>query len=287
MTTSIDHPSPVSELNRGAGTAPVLRLRDATLSFGQRQLFAGLDLDVVPGEFITILGSNGSGKSSLLKAILGLQPLSSGSIAFLGRPPTRGNRRIGYIPQQRPMAPGTAMRGCDLVGFGLDGHRLGMRLFGRAKLGDRVQAAISAVRADAFAHRPIGQLSGGEQQRLRVAQALVCDPAMLLCDEPLSSLDVRNQHEVSQLLDHQRLSQDTPVLFVTHDINPVLTITDRVLYLAEGKHVIGTADQVLRSDVLSDLYRTPIEVATVGEQIVVLGAPGQQQAATEKSRMPR
>lgn len=251
----------------------MLRLRDTALGFGDRVLWTGLDLDVQPGEFITVLGANGSGKSSLLKTILGLQRLSAGSIEVLGRPATRGDRRIGYIPQQRLIPTGTPMRGRDLIALGVDGHRLGIRLPGRRTLRARVDAAIETVHAADFAHRPIGQLSGGEQQRLRVAQALVCDPGLLLCDEPLISLDLYHQQAVSRLVDQRRRSHGTPVLFVTHDINPVLTMTDRVLYFAAGQHRLGTPEQVLRSEVLSDLYGTPVEVARIGDRIVVLGAP--------------
>jgi len=256
-----------------ADTTPVLRLEGAALAFGDHLLWEGLDLDIHPGEFVTVLGSNGSGKSSLLKAVLGLQRLSAGTIEFCGHPVARGNRHIGYIPQQRLIPPGTPMRGSDLVALGVDGHRPGIRLLGRRSLHAQVQAAVSSVKAESFASRPIGQLSGGEQQRLRVAQALVSDPALLLCDEPLISLDLQHQQAVSRLVDERRRSHGTPVLFVTHDINPVLPMTDRVLYFAEGRHRLGTPDEVLHSDVLSDLYGARVDVARIGERVVVLGAP--------------
>lgn len=253
----------------------MLRLRGAALAFGARTLWSDLDLDVRAGEFITVLGANGSGKSSLLKAILGMQRVSAGSIEILGRPAARGDRAIGYVPQQRLIPAGTPLRGRDLVALGIDGHRYGIRLRGRAQMRERVDAAIDAVRAGDFAHRPIGQLSGGEQQRLRIAQALVSDPALLLCDEPLISLDLQHQRSVSRLVDERRRTSGTPVLFVTHDINPVLPMTDRVLYFAAGRHCLGTPEEVMRSDVLSELYETPVEVARIGGRIVVLGAPDQ------------
>lgn len=256
---------------------PVLRVESAALGFGDRSLWSGLDLDVRPGEFLTVLGSNGSGKSSLLKAILGLRGLSAGSIEVLGRPAARGDRAIGYIPQQRLIPPGTPVRGRDLVALGIDGHRLGVRLLGRRAVRDQVAAAVEAVEATAYADRPVGQLSGGEQQRLRVAQALVSDPALLLCDEPLISLDLHHQREVSGLIDARRRTHATPVLFVTHDVNPVLSMTDRVLYLAAGGHRLGTPDEVLRSDVLSELYRTRVDVARVNGRIVVLGAAAEHE----------
>ena len=260
-------------LENDAEARPVLRLSGTGLSFGKRSLWSGLDLDVRSGEFITVLGSNGSGKSSLLKTILGLQQLTAGSIEVLGSPVTRGHRRIGYIPQQRLIQAGTPMRGRDLVALGVDGHLPGMRLLARGRVRAQVDVAIDSVQAASFANRPMGQLSGGEQQRLRVAQALVSDPALLLCDEALISLDLQQQGAVSRLVDERRRTHGTPVLFVTHDINPVLAMTDRVLYLAAGRHRLGSPAEVLRSDVLSDLYDTPVDVARVGGRVVVLGAP--------------
>jgi zinc/manganese transport system ATP-binding protein len=267
----------VSSPTDGAAVRPVLRLRGAALAFGERVLWSGLDLDVMPGEFITVLGANGSGKSTLLKAVLGLQRLTAGSVEILGEPGTRGDRRIGYVPQQRLIPPGTPMRGRDLVSLGVDGHRPGIRLWGRRAVSAQVDAAIAAVRAEEFAGRPVGQLSGGEQQRLRVAQALVSDPALLLCDEPLISLDLHHQQAVSRLVDQRRRTAGTPVILVTHDINPVLPMTDRVLYFAAGGYRLGTPGEVMRSEVLSELYDTRVDVARIGDRIVVLGAPDQHE----------
>lgn len=250
---------------------PVARLTGASLSFPGRTLWTDLDLDVSPGEFITVLGANGSGKSSMLKTMLGLQRLTAGRIELLGAPVTRGDRRVGYVPQQRLIPPGTPLRGRDLVALGVDGHRPGIRLTGRRDVRRRVAEAIEAVGATGFADRAIGRLSGGEQQRLRVAQALVSDPALLLCDEPLISLDLHQQRAVSALIDRRRREHGTPVLFVTHDINPVHAMTDRVLYFAAGGHRLGLPEEVLRSEVLSDLYGTPVQVAEIGGRIVVLG----------------
>ncbi|MDR1791591.1 MAG: ATP-binding cassette domain-containing protein [Propionibacteriaceae bacterium] len=252
---------------------PVLQLRDATLAFDERVLWEGLNLDVQPGDFITVIGANGSGKSSLLKAILGMRKLTAGEIRLGGQPVRRGDSRIGYIPQQRLIPRGTPMRGRDLVSMGIDGHRWGMRITGRPAARARVAAAIESVGASSFAAQPVGMLSGGEQQRLRTAQALVSDPVLLLCDEPLSSLDLNYQQSVANLIAQQCRDRGTPVLFVTHDINPVLPFTDRVLYLAAGRHLLGSPDEILRSEVLSDLYQTPVEVTRVGDQVIVIGAP--------------
>lgn len=251
---------------------PVLDIRDAALSFGRRSLWRDLTLSVAAGEFVAVLGSNGSGKTSLLRAILGQQRLDSGTIELGGTAVARGNRRVGYIPQQKIVQPGTPLRGRDLVTLGVNGHRFGLPITGRAER-DRVDALLESVEASGYADRPLGTLSGGEQQRLRVAQALADDPILLLCDEPLASLDLAHQHGVAELIDDRRRKHDTAVVFVTHDVNPVLELVDRILYLAEGRFMVGTPDEVLRSEVLSDLYGTPVDVIRSGGRIFVAGAP--------------
>lgn len=252
---------------------PPLHIAGAALRRGDRELWAGLDLTVDPGEFIAVLGPSGSGKTTLLRAILGLDRLSEGSITALGKRVQRpGNRRIGYIPQQRPLARDAALRGRDLVALGVNGHRFGVPLPRRADRA-RVDRLLEAVGATAFADRPVGELSGGEQQRLRAGQALADDPRLLLCDEPLTSLDLANQQAVTALIDRHRRDTGAAVLFVTHDINPVLSRVDRILYLAGGRFMLGTPDEVLDSRVLSELYGTDVYVLRAGERLVVVGAP--------------
>ncbi|QRP46625.1 metal ABC transporter ATP-binding protein [Amycolatopsis sp. FDAARGOS 1241] len=251
---------------------PAVRVRGAGLAFGSRTLWSGLDLDVEAGEFLAILGPNGSGKSSLLKALLGMQGLSAGSVEIAGGRPGGANRKVGYIPQQRAIDDGLTLRGVDLVGLGLDGHRWGPGLSGGRARRRRVAEAIEAVGGTAYAKQPIGRLSGGEQQRLRVAQSLVGDPAVLLCDEPLLSLDLAHQRAVSELINRRRRTENTAVLFVTHEINPVLQFVDRVLYLVNGSFRIGKPDEVMNSETLSELYGTRIEVLRVGGQIHIAGA---------------
>jgi zinc/manganese transport system ATP-binding protein len=249
---------------------PAVSLRDATLAYGDRVLWSGLNLDIERGEFVAVLGPNGSGKTSLLRVLLGLAPLSSGTVRIAGAAPGRGNRRIGYIPQQRAIdAP---LRGRDLVGLGLDGHRWGTGMSRIKKRRQRVDQALSEVGAEAFAKAPVSRLSGGEQQRLRVAQALVSDPEVLLCDEPLLSLDLASQQVVSNLIDQRRRTADSAVLFVTHEINPVLPLVDRVLYLVNGRFRVGRPDEVMNTETLSELYRTKIDVVRVRGQIHVVGA---------------
>jgi zinc/manganese transport system ATP-binding protein len=250
---------------------PAVEIRGASLAFGDRTLWSGLDLDVAPGEFLAVLGPNGSGKTSLLKVLLGLQPLSAGSARLVGRPPGGSNPQIGYIPQQRS-ADDVTLRGTDLVGLGLDGHRWGTGLWHLGERRRRVSDAIASVGAASYANSPVGRLSGGEQQRLRVAQALIGDPRVLLCDEPLLSLDLAHQRAVSELIDARRREANTAVLFVTHEINPILRYVDKVLYLVNGQFRVGAPDEVMNSKTLSELYRTKIEVIKVGGQIHVAGA---------------
>lgn len=247
-------------------------MRNAALKFGDRTLWRGLDLDVHAGEFIAVLGANGSGKTSMLKVILGQNQLSSGEISFLGNPITRGNRRIGYIPQQKLADDGTPLRARDLVALGLNGHVWGPPWPSKAR--DRkVDELLEAVGATDYAKVPISTLSGGEQQRLRVGQALAGDPKLLLCDEPLISLDLGHQAGVSELIDRHRRERNLGVMFVTHDINPILGMVDRVLYLAGGSFRMGPPDAVLRSEVLSDLYGSPVDVIRTRGRVIVVGAP--------------
>lgn len=253
-------------------TEPVLSLTGAALSFGDRVLWNKLTLDVCAGEFLAVLGPNGSGKTSLLKTILGQQKLDSGTADFDGHSVRRGDRRIGYIPQQKLIPGGTPMRARDLVALGVNGHRFGLPV-SRASEKRQVDELLDAVGATAYADEPVGNLSGGEQQRLRVGQALAGDPRLLLCDEPLLSLDLQHQRGVSELIDRRRREHGTPVVFVTHDVNPVLGMVDRILYLAGGQFREGTPDEVLRSDVLSELYGTPVDVLRTGERVVVVGIP--------------
>lgn len=253
-------------------TPPALQLRDAALGYGGHRLWSGLTLDVQPGEFLAVLGANGSGKTSLLRAILGLQPLSAGSLSVAGRPARRGSRAIGYVQQQRRLDPSTPLRARDVVRQGLDGHRWGVARPGRVAW-RRVDAALEQVGAAAYADMPVGLLSGGEQQRVRIAQALVADPVLLLCDEPLLSLDLRSQRTITGLVDRRRREHRTAVVFVTHEINPVLPYVDRVLYLAGGAFRVGTVEEVLNSATLSELYGSPIEVIHTGGRILVAGVP--------------
>ncbi|MEO8889355.1 MAG: metal ABC transporter ATP-binding protein [Jatrophihabitantaceae bacterium] len=259
------------------GSVPALELRAASLGYGDRVLWSGLNLTVEPGEFLAVLGANGSGKTSLLRSILGLQPLSGGTLTVNGEPARRGSRHIGYIPQQRRIDPLTPLRARDIVGLGIDGHRWGI---GRPSKVRRLQldAALAAVGASAYADLPVGVLSGGEQQRVRIAQALATDPRLLLCDEPLLSLDMSHQQVITSLVDRRRRTHDTAIVFVTHEINPILTFVDRVLYLAGGRFSVGTVEEVMTAETLSSLYGARVEVIRSGGRIIVAGVPDTDQS---------
>jgi len=279
MTDLSPTTSPVSV---PAALSPVIEVEDAAVALGGHTIWQEVRLSVQPGEFLAILGPNGAGKSTLLKAILGLIPLARGTISVLGHPARRGNAAIGYVPQRRHFEPDVRVRGRSLVRLGLDGRNWGLPLpfLQRGKARDaarRVQEAIDLVGAGAYANRPIGELSGGEQQRLLIAQALVRRPRILVLDEPLDSLDLRNQQGVAGVI--RQISRETgaAVLLVAHDINPILPSVDRVVYMAHGQVAVGTPEEVITTETLSRLYATPIEVLRASNgQIVVVGQPEEE-----------
>jgi len=249
----------------------VVQLEHASLRLSGRSIWSDLSVAVPRGEFLVIIGPNGTGKTSLLRVLLGLQPPTAGSVLVNGRAPRRGNPVIGYVPQQRAFDPELPLRGRDLVLMGLDGHRWGISLNERANRA-RVDRIVALVGAQSYADRPIGWLSGGEQQRLRIAQALVGNPSLLLCDEPLLSLDLHSQHVIVQLIARWRRDHDATVIFVTHDVNPVMSVADRILLLAGARWGIGTVDRMMTSETLTRLYGTPVDVVQHAGRIAVLGA---------------
>jgi zinc/manganese transport system ATP-binding protein len=257
--------------------APAVRFERAAAQLGGRPIWREVSLEVAPAEFVAVLGPNGAGKSTLIKAILGLQPLAAGTASVLGRPPGEANADIGYLPQRHGFDSGTRIRGVDLVQLGLDGARWGVPLPGfssRKRDAARVAEMIALVGATAFARRPIGELSGGEQQRLLIAQALVRGPKLLLLDEPLDSLDLPNQVAVAALVRRICLEEHVAVMLVAHDINPILGYLDRVVYIAGGGVLEGPPAEVITSERLSALYGAPIEVLHASDgRLVVVGQP--------------
>jgi zinc/manganese transport system ATP-binding protein len=254
-----------------------VRFERAAARVGGRTIWSEVTLAVDAGEFVAVLGPNGAGKSTLIKATLGLLPVSAGTATVLGKPPGEARSRIGYLPQRRNFDAGTRIRGIDLVRLGFDGARWGIPLPGlprRAQATERVGEVLELVGAAGYARRPIGELSGGEQQRLLIAQALVRRPELLLLDEPLDSLDLPNQAAVASLVRRICREERVAVLLVAHDINPILSYLDRVIYLAGGGAVEGRPEEVISTETLSRLYGAPIEVLHASDgRLVVVGQP--------------
>jgi zinc/manganese transport system ATP-binding protein len=228
--------------------------------YGSDAIWSGANFSIPAGSFTAVLGPNGAGKSTLIRLILGLLHPIAGKLEVFGEAPRRGNPRIGYVPQGSAFDPELSIRGRDFVGLGVDGHRWGVRLSGRAQIASATDASIQAVGAAAYAGRQLGRLSGGEQQRLLLAQALVGRPSLLLMDEPLSHLDVRNQGAIVQLISEVARQRNLTVMLIAHDVNPLLSHIDHVLYIAQGKLAMGKPADIITSESLSAIYSAPVEV---------------------------
>jgi zinc/manganese transport system ATP-binding protein len=250
---------------------PVVLLNQVSVQLGGRTVLEDVSLSIHSGEFIVILGPNGAGKTTFLRLLLGLVRPSRGEVQVLCEAPRRGLEAIGYAPQHRALEGDLALRARDLVGFGLDGHRWGIGLPG-PKRRERIDRALREVDALDLAQAPIGQLSGGEQQRLLLAQALITDPCLLLLDEPLANLDLAHQKEVVALLERVRVNRGVTILLVAHDVNPLLAVTNRVIYMARGHTAIGMPEEVITSEALSRLYGSSVQVVQALGRYFVVGA---------------
>ncbi|MDQ6834827.1 MAG: ATP-binding cassette domain-containing protein [Actinomycetota bacterium] len=258
-----------------------VELHEAAIELGGQTVLDRVSLTVAPGEFVGVLGPNGAGKSTLMRAILGLVPLADGQVRVLGGTPAAARGRIGYLPQRQSYDRGTRIRGVDLVQLGLDGTRWGLPVAltprarrRRRRERARVSETLELVGAAAYARRPIGELSGGEQQRVLIAAALVRRPRLLILDEPLDSLDLPNQAAMAGLVRRIADAENVSVLLVAHDVNPLLGYLDRVVYLAGGRALAGAVDEVITTPLLSDLYGAAVEVLhTTDGRLVVVGHP--------------
>ena len=267
-------PQPAGTETTSVGHSPAARLHDAGVAYGPRFIWRHADLEVARGEFVVVLGPNGAGKTTLLRLLLGLHPLTEGGVEVLGGPPRRSRHAVGYVPQRRTLDPDLNVRARDLVALGVDGSRWGVPVPGESPRRKRalVDAALEAVGATAYADRPVGRLSGGEQQRLLLAHALVAEPRILLLDEPLASLDIRSQGVISSLVATVARERGITVVLVAHDVNPLVPFVDRVVYVARGSMVSGRTEEVITSETLSALYDYPVEVLRDSRgRIVVVG----------------
>jgi len=246
-----------------------VELDRVTLTLGERTVLADASLAIRAGEFIGVLGPNGAGKTTLMRAILGLLPPSAGTLRVFGRPPQRGDHSIGYLPQVRTVLPDLRVRGLDFIGASLHGQRWGLPSLTRH---DRsmIEATLESVGARDLARRPLSEMSGGERQRLLLAQALIGQPKLLLLDEPLISLDARHQEVAIDVVRKVCRERGITVLFSAHELNQLLGTLDRVLYLGNGRAVLGTVDEVITAPVLSRLYGTDIEVVRAAGHIFVM-----------------
>ena len=249
----------------------VIALDGVTVELGDRTIFNAVSFEVKKGEFVAILGPNGAGKTTLFKLLLGLLKPTKGVIKVLGAVPHRGDGNIGYAPQHRVLETDLALRARDVVGFGLDGNKWGIGL-GSSKRDALIDAVLKEVDAYQFADAPVGHLSGGEQQRLLIAQALITDPKILLLDEPLSNLDINHAQEIIALLTEISKHRAVTIMLVSHDINPLLPAVNRVLYMAHGHSAMGAPDEIVTSATLSKLYDTNVEVIRSGGHVFVVGA---------------
>jgi len=248
-----------------------LSIKQLDIRLGGHEILRGVNAEIAEGEFIGVFGPNGSGKSTLMRALLGLCPIQAGTIELFGKPSRRGNRAVGYLPQTRASHDATGLSARALVAAVQGGERWGVPWPSRAAEAE-VARALDLAEAGAYAERPYAVLSGGEKQRVALAQALLGTPRLLILDEPLASLDPKNQARMVERVAQIRRETGATVLFIAHDVNPLLRVMDRVLYLAGGGAALGAVDDVVTSDSLSRLYGTAIEVVRAGSRIFIVNA---------------
>ena len=263
-----DHDHDHDHARRGAGDealseSAAVSARQVSIELGGRTIWSEGSFDLPAGGVYAIIGPNGSGKTTMLRALLGLLPVASGELTVLGERPASGDRRIGYVPQHYVETVGHAVRCRDLVRLSASGTRWGLRV--RTSEVAAVDAALRAVDATAFAGQRISQLSGGQQQRAAIAQAIVDEPELLLLDEPLANLDLRNQQEIVELLDDLRTQRGVTIIVVTHDLNPLLPILSGAVYLLDGHAHYGAIGDVVESELLTHLYGTGVQVVRTAQ----------------------
>jgi zinc/manganese transport system ATP-binding protein len=270
----------------GTASAPILEVDGVSVALAGRQVLDDVSFSLWPGEFTGLIGPNGAGKTTLLRVLLGLQRTSRGQVTVLGRPRSQRHQPVGYVPQKVLLDPDMPMRARDLVALGADGNRYGLRLPSASRV-EAIREMLHAVDADRFADARVGNLSGGEQQRVLIAQALISRPRLLLLDEPLANLDLRSGQEIVSLLARIAREQQIAVLLSAHEMNPLLPVMDRVVYLAGGRAATGPADEVITAPVLSALYGHPVDVLHVrGRVLVIAGDRANEPADAAPTALP-
>jgi zinc/manganese transport system ATP-binding protein len=255
----------------------LLRLENIGVRLGGRQILSGVSFSVAPGQFTGLIGPNGAGKTTLLRVILGLTPPTEGRVLLNGSPKTRqGGGLIGYVPQKLAIDQDMPLRARDVVGLGIDGNKLGFPLASASRR-RRITDALEAVGAESYADARIGELSGGEQQRVLIAHALIGRPRLLLLDEPLANLDLRSEQGIVSVLARLAHEQGIAVLISAHDLNPLLREIDTVVYVAAGRAAAGRTDEIIQSDVLSSLYGSRVDVLHVNGRVLVIAGEEQQE----------
>ena len=250
-------------------SASALAFEGVTVRLGGRDVLKQTSFDIREGEFVGLLGANGAGKTTLLRAALGLLALGGGAIRVLGRPAARGTQGVGYMPQTRAAFASARLTGRTMIETAAMGAHFGFSRLDKATRHD-VDAALDLVDARDLARRPVADLSGGQRQRLLLAQALLGKPKLLLLDEPLISLDPAQQSAVVAMVGRLRSELGVAVLFSAHELNPLLSHIDRVLYLGAGAAAIGSVDEVVTGETLSRLYGAEVEVVRVGGRVFVM-----------------
>ena len=254
------------------GDPGLLTLDSVGVRLGGRQVLSDVSFSMRKGEFAGLIGPNGAGKTTLLRVILGLLQPSGGRVLVEGEPQhARTRRLIGYVPQKLVIDPDMPLRARDVVSLGLDGHRLGFAFPSRQRRA-LIDRALCDVGADRYADARVGELAGGEQQRVLIAHALISRPRLLLLDEPLANLDLKSEQEIVALLGKLSREHEIAVLLSAHDMNPLLHVMDRIVYVANGHVATGSTDEVVTSEGLSTLYGHHVDVVRVhGRVLVVAG----------------
>ena len=264
----------------GEARAEVLALDGVDVWLSGRKVLSEVSFALRAGELTGVIGSNGAGKTTMFRVVLGLEAASSGQVLLDGESASHRSRRsIGYVPQKVVLEPDLPLRARDLVGLGLDAHKLGVPWPSRARR-DAVDEMLAGVGATSLADARVGTLSGGELQRVLIAHALMSGPRLLILDEPLANLDIRSGQEIVGLLAGLAHDHNVAVLMAAHDINPLLEVMDRVVYLAGGRAASGTVGEVVRPDVLSRLYGHPVSVLDVEGRILVIAGSNIQAVGT-------